>query len=188
MNRIRLLLGAVFVMVLLAACSGGPASADAKCLVGTWKLDDHEVYGRISLPPGAVDQNTTKFNRAGGRMLYEFKDNGIVSVQASKWATRFQVDDVVITYLDLVIDGVVNAEYSVDGNKLTIGAVTEGELSFVATMEGEVMMYTRNADEFAPLFVTAYNTAEFECSEDTLSVKVLKFPGVDEPITFTRVE
>jgi hypothetical protein len=43
------------------------------------------------------------------------------------------------------------------------------------------------ADSFLPLFVEPYNVAKFKCDQNTLSLEILNFPSIQEPIEFKRL-
>ena len=89
--------------------------------------------------------------------------------------------------LDLQMMGEAVGSYSLDGDRIRVTALDHSDLAFEAFLDGDSMMKTLVANEFAPLFVTAYPVAQFECSETTLSLTILEQPGLTAPIEFERV-
>jgi hypothetical protein len=188
MLKLKLSSVLLIVALLLSACAQKSEAEVQKCIVGTWQLSGNEAFGRAVLPPGSFDQDGMSFVDAGGVVGYSFDEKGKVYVDVLAWMSQFLVEmDQQKLPLDLQIMGEAVGSYSLDGDRIRVTALDHSDLAFEAFLDGDSMMKTLVANEFAPLFVTAYPVAQFECSETTLSLTILEQPGLTAPIEFERV-
>jgi len=185
-------------LVFLAACNGGgtpaptPTSAAVsdECLVGIWELTSPEVYLRATIPVGAVDQSALKFLGPDGELAYKIEADGGLLVYAIKLQGRFGLDtDQGRLLLDSTVEGFGSGMVRQEGNILR-GEWNDASktVSYLAKLDSETMMESQNGAEFLPLFVSPYNTARYQCSQETLSLEILNLPSVSGPIVFRRAE
>lgn len=184
----RIWLAVILALPLaLSACSS-PKIKDT-CLPGTWLLASEEMFARATIPAGAFEPKTLNFEKAAGFLMYEFSKDGVVSIAADGWASRFGVRvEATLYVLDVQIQGLARGQYSLEGGTIKLDEVDLNEIQYVATLDEEEMMNSQFVREFAPLFVAAYMPVKFACTGDTLSLSFEKIPGVDQPITFVRVK
>jgi hypothetical protein len=182
----------ILLLALLAsACAGGEAPAPKiadNCLLGTWQVTSDETFGRALIPPGAIDPKTLKYKEKDGTVTYTFKDDGTLAFQALPWKSRMDVAEGITLYeLILLVEGSAAGDYSLEGETIRTGSLTQNEARFLATLDGEVMMDSDKAQEFLPLFVPPYTYARYTCSGDDLTLEITNLPGVYEPIVLERV-
>lgn len=188
MNRKNWILIVLIISSLMTSCSQPGKIETEKCIVGEWLLISDEAYARALLPPGSFEQDTLKYNSGGGLVLYTFDDKDQLTIQVSGWLAQFSVMVENILYqLDFQMMGEAIGEYSLDENLVQVDSQKSSQLNLVASFDGETMLATDQAREFAPLFLSGYNKAQFECTDSTLSLNLLDQPGINQPIIFQRV-
>jgi hypothetical protein len=189
-----ILIVTVIFMLSMAACNGPlsnsnqPTATSSNCLQGVWAIRYPETYYKYSLPPGSFDLTTLTYKDSGGGIGYRFDSKGVLTVEAVGFTGKFDVDEGAKTLpLEIKMNGFASGTYTNTGDTIRLDKVLDSEIDYLATYAGEVMMNTRQIDEFAPLFVPPYTTAKFECTSDRLTMQILNFPGYQEKIEFQRV-
>lgn len=182
-------LAVILILPLLSSACSSPPKIQDTCLPGTWLLASDEMYARALIPAGALDPKTLKFEKATGLLVYEFSQDGVVSIATDGWLSRFGARvEATLFVLDVQIDGLARGLYSLEGDTIKLDKVEMNEIRYIAMLDKEEMMNSQYAQEFAPLFVAAYMPVKFTCTEDVLSLSFENIPGVDQPITLARVK
>lgn len=188
MSKRCLFIVLVLLVLLLTSCGISKQAQNQACLVGTWQLSSNEPFARALLPAGSFDQGSLQFIDAGGVVGYSFDQQGKVFIDVIAWMSQMSVVEGGQNYpLDMNMIGDASGSYRLDGDQLSVTSIDQSNLAFEAFLDGMSMMRTLNVDEFAPLFNKAYPVAQIECSETTLSLRILDQPGLTEPIEFQRV-
>jgi hypothetical protein len=166
---------------------GNPRLTGASCLVGTWEISGFEAFIATMLPKGAFEPGTLAYDRSSGSLRYSFSDNGVLSIHARSFATQFKVAvDPSPMLLKVLLDGTASAKYQTQADEIQVGEITKDNLGFSAALDGIPMLDSRSVSEFTPLF--ASKKATYQCSGDTLSLRVEGMPSTVSPITFQRVQ
>ena len=179
---------AVWVL-LLAACSSKQPPQPPPCIVGKWGLTSPEAFFYAVIPAGAFKPEELDFEDGAGSLVYQFDEDGVLSVFTLQIQARFGVRyEQTLAPLDVVLIGIAQGKYSLaDGDQVMLEQVTKDELNMKATMSGETMMDTNWAKDFVPLFVPPFTTAKYECTQDSLTLTILNQPTASQPLTFVRV-
>jgi hypothetical protein len=176
-------------ILFLEACTRGSSDNSDECIIGIWEVANKEVHSRTVIPFGAVDQSELKYLDGNNELAYKFGEDGVLSILAVNWTSYFEVITDQDTFLlDFKVNGIANAEYSLDGNTITIGPVTDNRMIYEATLDGEQMVDNQSVDDFSPLFMSSIISESYECSQDTLSLRILNLTGEEETLTFIRTE
>lgn len=179
----------IFIMLLtalLSAC-GEDLSGGGECLVGSWGLTGTEAFLMATIPPGAFENPDLKLATTTGFITYTFKENGTLAILASQLFGRFRlVEGGVVSLVDIYIDGVVEAEFTWRGSKITTGKVKSSNIQYLAVLDNFPMMDTTLVREFLPLFLASSPLANFTCSGDSLTLEIQGQSGSAAPITFER--
>lgn len=188
MSKRSLFIVLVLLVLLLTACGASKQAQNQACLVGTWQLSSNEPFARALLPPGSLNQDALQFVDAGGVVGYSFDQQGKVFVDVIAWMSQMSLQEGDQNYpLDMNMIGDASGSYQLDGDQLSVTSIDQSNLAFEAFLDGMSMMRSLDVAEFAPLFNKAYPVVQMECSETTLSLKILDQPGLNEPIEFQRV-
>jgi hypothetical protein len=178
----------------LAACNGQvpysnqPTATSSICLEGVWAIRNPETFYKYTLPPGSFDLTTLIYKDSEGGIGYHFDSKGVLTIEAVGFSGKFDVKDSSGTLpLEIKMKGFASGNYIIDGDTVHMGKVLTSEIDYLATYAGEPMMNTNQVDEFAPLFLSPYTTAKFECTSDMLTLEILNFPDYQEKIEFQRM-
>lgn len=171
-----------------AVSTPGLTQESANCLVGIWEIKDQKSYLSSSIPVGAFELNDLKFISTTGSVGIRFFDNGVIAVQADSFSGRFDVSiENRIEILEIKMNGFVNGQYSLDGDRLTILNTRQNEMTYNATLGDEMMMFEKDARKFLPLFIEPYTIADINCNAETLTIDIINFPSNSGPLLFTRL-
>lgn len=180
-----------FFALLLAAlwltgCSGKTTIEDS-CLVGEWRLSNDRTFAPALLPAGAFAPEELTFLGADGEITYTLGKDGRLTVLANNWQARYAVNSGGVTMaLELFLHGKVEAEFSVQGSQLVLGALRSSQIRFMADLDGVAMLDSEKPDEFLPLFVPPYTSAQYECQASLLRLSFTGWPTVREVIQFRK--
>jgi len=184
----------IIALLSLGACndqlpnSNLPTATSSICLEGIWTIKNPEVFYKYSIPPGSFDLSTLIYKDSAGGIGYRFDNKGVLTIEAVGFTGKFDVkDDSGTLPLEIKMNGFASGNYTTDGDTVHLDKVVASEMDYLATYGGEPMMNTKQIDEFAPLFVSPYTTAKFECTSDKLSLQIFNFPGYQEKIEFQRL-
>ncbi len=194
-NPVRVMILSLVCMLVLAACNGPvgpysnqPTATSSICLEGIWAIRNPEIFYRYALPPGAFDQSALEFKDSSGGIGYRFDSKGVLTIEAVNLIGRFDVKQgAELAPLEIKISGFASGAYTIKGDTVSLNNALSSEMPFLALYDGESMMDTKKAAEFAPLFLPPYTTARFECSADKLTLQILNFPGYQEKLEFQRM-
>jgi hypothetical protein len=175
-------------VLLLSACTSKGEAENQACIVGTWQLSGNEAFSKALLPADAFEQESVTFVDAGGVIAYSFDNQGKIFVDSPAWMSQLSVLVEQKNYpLDLQMMGDASGAYRLEGDRVSVTAVDYSNLAFEAYLDGEPMLQSLSADDFAPLFMSNYSTAHLECTQSTLRLTILDKPGFNEMIEFQRV-
>jgi hypothetical protein len=182
-------MGMILALVLSGCSQVGGAKIEDTCLVGKWMVESDEVLGRALLPSGAFIPEDLRYKDVMGVVGYAFSEDGVLTFQAVEWSTRFDVvTDKPPSLLVLQLSGVAAADFSVEGDRITVDKVTDDSTSFIAIYDDVEMLNTNKVEEFAPLFFQAARTGQYTCQADTLKITFTDPAGSSQMLTFLRVK
>ena len=165
-----------------------PSPTAENCLIGIWEIKDPETFLRASVPAGAFDPETMDFVGSVGSVAYRFDVRNVVTVEAVSFQGRFDVkSEQDLSVLDIRMIGFTSGSYDLKGNTLNFLDMLSSDMTFEVFYQKEYMMDNARADSFLPLFVEPYRTANITCSQDALSLELINFPNIQEPIEFKRL-
>jgi len=189
-----ILIVTIISLLSLGACNGQapysnlPTATSSVCLEGVWAIRTPEIFYKYSLPPGSFDLTTLTYKDSEGGIGYRFDRKGVLTIEAVGFSGKFDVKDGNGTLpLEIKMNGFASGNYTIDGDTVHMDKVLASEIDYLATYAGEPMMNTNQVDEFAPLFLSPYTTAKFECTSDKLTLQILNFPDYQEKIEFQRL-
>jgi hypothetical protein len=196
-SQCLLLIVTVIALLSLAACNGPvktvsysnqPTATSSVCLEGIWSIRQPETFYKYSLPPGSFDLTTLIYKDSGGGIGYRFDSKGVLTVEAVGFTGNFDIKQGSETLpLEIKMNGFASGTYTINGDTVMLNKVLTSAIDYSATYDGEPMMNTKQINEFAPLFLSPYTTAKFECTSDKLMLQILNFPGYQEKIEFQRL-
>ncbi len=178
--------------LLLSACIGVSTATQAvqPCHIGAWELttESGAAFFNATIPQGSLEPGSYKYLGGGGSVIYAFRENGALLIQASPIQVRYSVHSGADLY-DLMIQmqGTVKASYKLAGDLIETGAVENSDILYVAKMGADEMMNTQKPEDFVPLLVKPYTKGRITCTPDKLTLEILNQPGVSSPIEFTRI-
>jgi len=157
-------------------------------LWGSGQYVTRRLFYKYSIPPGAFDLTTLTYKSSAGGLGYRFDSKGLLTVEAVGFTGKLEVKDGAKSLpLEIKINGFGSGTYTINDATVHLDKVLTSEIDYSATYAGEPMMNTRKIEEFAPLFLSPYTTARFECTSETLTLQILNFPGYQEKIEFQRL-
>jgi hypothetical protein len=92
-----------------------------------------------------------------------------------------------VAALLLQINGVGVADYTLEGDQISVTNIQRALINYVAIFDDVEMVNTVKLEDFAPLFVSPYNSARFTCEGDALNLQILNQPNALQ-ISFVRVK
>ena len=185
MIKMRWLSVLLLLGLLLSACSS--AKIKDECLVGRWMVTSDDVLAKAMLPPESFNLDDMRFTGVEGAAGYYFSQEGILTFQAVQWVAHFDVMvEHILMPLVVAVEGTATAKVSVDGDRITVGEVTQDLTSFTANLDGEEMMTVAGVTNFAPLFMPGAQTGQYKCEGDKLNITFTDQAGITYRLDFLR--
>ena len=202
-KRLSLMIIMPMIAILLIGCnapgdknkSAVPPVADpissptpSNCIEGIWELVNKDEFVRALIPVGSFDSTQFVLVKTVGGVAYRFDNAGVLTVEGAAFQGDIDVkDEATIVKLNIRMEGFASGRYQLDGNNIKISEMIDSEMTFSAAYDGEEMMADVKADGFLPLFVDPYISAQFDCSDTSLSLTFVNHPNILQPLQFKRL-
>jgi hypothetical protein len=166
-----------------------PLVGSKACLANTWEVTDISSSVAAAIPEDMAKQYNFKYVGTTGKGYYTLTPDGNVIMQADQMELQFSakasVFDVPVT---VTVDGEARGKYSVEGNTVTTYDMDTSGMNASAQALGQDMVDESVIINAIPLINSANNRAEYTCSGDTLTLRMLSYPDSVPPVVFKKVQ
>ena len=160
----------------------------SSCVVGIWEIKDKEAFSRALVPAGAFDPKQLEFVKSIGSVAYRFDNEGVVTVEAAGFQSRYDVKmGIELGILDIRLAGFASGNFELAGDSIQVVEMLNSNMSYHAYFQGDDMMTNTQANAYLPLFVPAFNSATYACSQDSLALEFVNHPGIESALEFKRL-
>lgn len=166
-----------------------PLGASKACLAHTWEVTDISSSVLAAIPDEMLQEYDLQYVGNTGKGYYTLTPDGNVIMQADQMELQFtakaSVFDVPVT---VEVDGEATGKYSVEGNTLTTTDMDTSGLTASAQALGQDIVDQSVIINAIPLINSTHNRAEYTCSGDTLTLRLLSYPESVPPVVFRKVQ
>lgn len=163
-------------------------TSPAACLIGTWQATNIQDYVIAAIPPEMIEQYNPTYQSSSGQVYVSFFNNGLVTIQAYQLALEFEVQATIFRVgLTIALDGMASGQYVADASQVTTSNMTTtGMTASARSLEQDVMPQEQIIASL-PLVQSPFNVANYQCTDQTLSLRLTAYPESIPPLQFQRV-
>jgi hypothetical protein len=166
-----------------------PIISAKSCLAKTWEIPDLSDYVIAAVPPEMVAEYNLKYEETTGSAYLKLTPDGQITLLANDLQLVFSAQAFVFSVPVIVrLNGTATGDYTVDSTTLTITNVDTSGLSASAQAMGEDVIEPAQILRSIPFVSPPYNTAQYSCQGDTLTLALSGYSGDIPPLVFRAVE
>lgn len=166
-----------------------PVAAAKSCLAKTWEIDGLSDYVIAAVPPEMAAEYDLQYEETTGSAYFKLTPDGKVTLLADDLQLQFSAQAYVFSVpVTVRLDGTATGNYTVDSTTLTITNVDTSSLSASAQALGEDLIEPAQIMQSMPFVNPPYNTAQYTCQSDVLTLRLSGYSSEIPPLVFQSVE
>ena len=165
-----------------------PLLASKSCLAKTWEIKGLSDYMLAAIPPELAEEYSLEYIDTTGSAYLKLTSDEKIMFQINDleflFNARFSIFTVPVT---VRIDGTADGTYRVENNTLLFNNIDTSGLTASAKALDEDIMEPDQIINAIPFVRPPFNTAEYSCQGDELTLKLSGYPDDIPPLAFQAI-
>ena len=165
-----------------------PLIVSKSCLAKTWEINGLSDYVLAAVPPDLAEEYSLEYIDTTGTAYLQLTSDQKMELQINDleflFNARLAIFEVPVT---VSIDGIAEGSYQVENNTLRFNDINTSGLTASAVALDEDIMEPEQIINAIPFVRPPFNTANYSCQGDVLTLKLSGYPDHTPPLVFQAV-